>query len=116
MPPPPRVEPKLAAVPASVINIGNDRDYVPLTDLITPRVSEHPTTATGKGKGRMPKSDDDLPISDDPSAEEITRAEDTRNEVEAFGMNDLSLGLDLDTSLVGYSGDAGRKAANKFIK
>lgn len=115
MPPAPRLEPKTAPIPAAVINIDDDRDYVPLTDLITPRVIEISNATMGKGKTRVITSDDDLPISDNPAVEQTTRAaEDVQNDTEVFGMNDLS--LDLDTSHVGHSDGAEPKSVNKFIK
>lgn len=108
IPPPPRIEPKIPAVPAPVVVVG---DYVPLTDLTMPRFFEC-NNLTGKGKGRMPKSDDDFPISDEPSMEATRVAEDA----ESFGMKELSLEIDPNTSNVGHPGNTGRKGSSKFIK
>ncbi|CAE7184004.1 unnamed protein product [Rhizoctonia solani] len=113
MPPPPRIEPKAIVVPESPA-VFTDKEYVPLTDLVTPRVFENINTISGKGKERIVSSDSDLPISDGPAVEDSMLM--NEGETEAFGMNDLSLGLDRDTSHVGYSSEPGRKSTSKFIK
>ncbi|CAE6421554.1 unnamed protein product [Rhizoctonia solani] len=113
MPPPPRIEPKAIAVPETPADF-TEREYVPLTYLATPRVFENTNAISGKGKERTVSSDSDIPISDDPAVGDSMLA--TEGETDMFGMNDLSLGLDRDTSHVGHSGDSGRKAASKFIK
>ncbi|CUA68765.1 hypothetical protein RSOLAG22IIIB_03624 [Rhizoctonia solani] len=113
MPPPPRIEPKAITVAETPADF-TEREYVPLTDLATPRVFENMNTISGKAKEPTISSDGDNPISDDPAAEDSTLA--AEGETEAFGMNDLSLELDRDTSHVGHSGDSGRKAKSKFIK
>ncbi|KAG8691948.1 hypothetical protein FRC11_003657 [Ceratobasidium sp. 423] len=113
MPPPPRIEPKVIAAPETP-TVFTNKECVPLTDLTTPRVFENLTGISGKGKERMVSSDGDVPISDGPTAEEPMHT--TEAETETFGINDLSLGLDRDTSHVEHSGDSGRKSASKFIK
>ncbi|KAJ1303340.1 hypothetical protein OPQ81_011536 [Rhizoctonia solani] len=113
MPPPPRIEPKVIAVPETSIAFTN-REYVPLTDLATPRVFDNINMVSGRGKERIVSSDGDLPISDGPAFEESMHV--IEGETETFGMNDLSLGLDRDTSHVGYSGNSGRKSTSKLIK
>ncbi|CAE6458367.1 unnamed protein product [Rhizoctonia solani] len=113
MPPPPRIEPKVTAVPETP-TVFTDKEYVPLTDLATPRLFENTSAISGKGKERTASSYGDLPISEDPAVEESTCM--TEGETETFGMKDLSLGLDRDTSHVGHSRDSGRKVTSKFVK
>ncbi|CAE6448345.1 unnamed protein product [Rhizoctonia solani] len=113
MPPPPRIQPRAIVVPETPADF-TEREYVPLTDLATPRVFENVNAISGKGKERTVNSDSDIPISDDPAVGDSMLV--TEGETEMFGMNDLSLGLDRDTSHVGHSGDSGRKATSKFIK
>ena len=99
----------------------DDKEYTPLTDLITPRLFGIPHTVTGKGKARMVDSDEEMPISDDPFVEQpFTRSavltEDIEADAEAFAMRELARGLDVSPSKPGYTGVSGRKGAIKFVK
>ncbi|KAF8606846.1 hypothetical protein BDV93DRAFT_328155 [Ceratobasidium sp. AG-I] len=120
MPPPPRIEAGQTPGPPSAA-MDDDKEYTPLTDLITPRLFGIPHTVTGKGKARMVDSDEEMPISDDPFVDQpFTRSavltEAIEADAEAFAMRELARGLGVSPSKPGYSGASGRKGAIKFVK
>lgn len=121
MPPPPRIEARQTPGPAPGTAVDSDKDYIPLTDLITPRLFGIPHAGAGKGKARIVDSDEEMPISDDPFVERLfTRSgvftEDIEADAEAFAMRELARGLDVSPGKAGYPGASGRKGAIKFVK
>jgi hypothetical protein len=119
MPPPPRIEVKPPG-PTPCAAVQDDKEYIPLTNLIAPRLFGLPTTGIGKGKARVTSNNEDPPISDDPfidqSCARLTVMEDIESDAETFTMRELARGLDVSPSKAGRSGMLGRKGPNKFIR
>lgn len=96
MPLPPRIEPKVTTAPETP-TVFTNKEFVPLTDLATPRLFENSSAILGKDKEHTVSSGGDIPISDKPAIEESMRT--TEGETETFGMKDLFLGLVLGVGL-----------------
>jgi hypothetical protein len=119
MPPPPRIEAKPPG-PTPGAPVQDDKDFIPLTNLIAPRLFGLPNAGTGKGKARVASSNEDPPISDDPFIDQSyarsTVLEDIEFDAETFTMRELARGLDVSPSKPGRSGMMGRKGPSKFIR
>ncbi|KAG8720243.1 hypothetical protein FRC08_000749 [Ceratobasidium sp. 394] len=116
MPAPPRIEPKPHG-PALGSLVQDDKEYIPLTNLVTPRLFGLVPPVGGKGKARVTSSDE-LPISDDPFMDQpfacpTIAVEDIESDAEAFTMRELARGLDFSPSKKDRSA---RQEPNKFIK
>ncbi|QRV92493.1 hypothetical protein RhiJN_20511 [Ceratobasidium sp. AG-Ba] len=118
MPPPPRIEPKQSGhIPNPAVKA--DKDFIPLTNLITPRLFGLELPAGGKGNSRVASSNE-LPISDDPFIDQLfacpaIAAEDIEADAEVFTMRELARGLNVSPNKKGRTGST-RQVANKFIK
>ncbi|KAG9105369.1 hypothetical protein FRC07_009341, partial [Ceratobasidium sp. 392] len=114
--PPPRIESKPSGLTPGLA-LQDDKDLIPLTSLITPRLFGVTPTASGKGKARV----DEIPISDDPfidqpSARPGISVEDVESDAEVFTMRELARGLDVSPSKKGRTSTSARQEPNKFVK